>query len=159
VKCDNHEKSSDQISQAPNRGDKFISSAVKVSSKRARSVTVAGDDETESGDAAPRILQKRRKTRGASKLPTPTRSAPPEQAGKARADLSPATEAEIQQMRQDITKAIETLQSISNCVNGLLEFKAILDYKQLQIDDASGAIERQGSQDLIDGQFDLWPWS
>jgi len=152
-------KSSDQISQARNQEDKFISSAVKASTKRARSVTVAGDDETECSDTAPIPLQKRRKAPDASKLPTPTLSAPPEQAGKARADLSPGTEAVIQQMRQDIKNAIDTLQSISNCVDGLLEFKRILDYKQLQIDNASAVAERQGSQDLVDIQYDSWPWS
>jgi hypothetical protein len=58
-------------------------------------------------------------------------------------------------MRQDIQKVIDILKSICDCVDGGLEFKAILDYKQLQIDDGSAAIEHQGSQDDKNDQYNI----
>jgi hypothetical protein len=152
-------ESSDQISQESDREAESTSSAARHSPKRARSITVFDDDQTEAGDLAPIFLGKRRKTCDASKLQTPVLSSPPEQAGKARADLSPATEAVIHQMRDDIKKAIKTLKSISKCVDGLLEFKAILDYKQLEIDHTSATIGRRGPQCDINDQYQSWPWS
>lgn len=139
-------KDSNQILQDPDPEAESTSSAARASCKRARSATVVGDDEAAIGGVAPILLRKRRKTCDASTLQTPTPSSPPEQAGKARSDLSPATEAAIQQMPQAIKETIKTLKWISKCVEGLLEFKAILDFKQLEIDQMLEAIERQGPQ-------------
>lgn len=77
--------------------------------------------------------QKRHTTHDPSQLPTPTTSSSLQQKGKARSTLSPATEAAIQQMPQEIEKAITSLKSIKNIVEGLLEFKAILDLEAARV--------------------------
>lgn len=67
------------------------------------------------------------KRRDPSHLPTPTTASPVQQNGKSCSSLSPATEAAIQQMPEEIENAIKSLKSIKNIVEGLLEFKVILD--------------------------------
>lgn len=101
--------------------------------KRARSATLAGDDEIGSCNKTLTVSRKRRKPHSHSRMQTQTPSLASEQAAKVRSDLSPATEAAIQEMPNEIKRAITSLKSIRRCVKGLLEFKAILDYRQLEM--------------------------
>jgi hypothetical protein len=101
--------------------------------KRARTTTIVGDDKVVSGRITTPPSRKRRKACEPSQVHTPTLTPSSAQIGKAPSDLSPATEAAILQMPKDIKDAIKTLKSIRKYVNGLLEFKAILDYRQQEI--------------------------
>jgi hypothetical protein len=101
--------------------------------KRARSATVQGDDEAAAEDAALTNFPKRRRTCEPSLLYTPSPTSAPKSAEDARSNLSPATEAAIQQMPKEIKKAIKSLKTVQRCVKGLLEFKAILDHQQMEI--------------------------
>ncbi|ERF71623.1 hypothetical protein EPUS_00612 [Endocarpon pusillum Z07020] len=113
--------------------------------KRARSATVVGDDMV-----VPSSSPKRHRIRDPSQLPTPTTSSSLQQKGKARSTLSPATEAAFQQMPQEIEKAITSLKSIKNIVEGLLEFKAILDLEAARVLPDVRRRQATGSQWTID---------
>lgn len=112
-----------------------------VLSERASSGTVMGDDVVVQTPS-----RKRHMTRDPSQLLTPTTVSPLQQNGNARSTISPATEAAIQQMPQEIEKAITSLRSIKNTVEGLLEFKVILDLEAERLLPASARNQAAGSQ-------------
>jgi hypothetical protein len=128
-------------------GTETIFSVANVSFKRDRSTTLI-EDEAASDDVSPTLSRKRQRICEKLQSQTPGRSWPSEKAGKARADLSPATEAAVHQIPKKIKKAIKALEAIGMCVNGLLEFKAILDHQQLEVDQKFEQIQCRGPSAL-----------
>jgi hypothetical protein len=124
-----------------------------VSFKRDPSTTLI-EDEAAIDDVSPILSRKRQRICETLQSQTPKRSWPSEKAGKARADLSPETEAAVHQIPKKIKKAIKALEAISTCVNGLLEFKAILDYQQLEVDRKFKQIQCRGPSALNHGPRD-----
>ncbi|KAL9626319.1 MAG: hypothetical protein Q9164_007900 [Protoblastenia rupestris] len=77
-------------------------------------------------------------------------SSPFQQTGKDRSTVSPATEAAIHQIPQEIEKAITYLKSIKNVVEGLLEFKVILDLEAARVLPDVGRHQATGSHWITD---------
>ena len=128
-----------------------MSSVATFPLKRARSETVQNDDcEKAMDDGPPVPLQKRRMIREPPQIYSPTPGSPSSRVEKARLELSPATEAAIREMPNEIRKSIKTLKMIRRYVDGLLDFKAILDYKQVELDQTLEEIARRevGTIDL-----------
>lgn len=121
-----YNEDTNHILQEPEADFTFPAPAVPFN--RARSPTVMGDDMVVQTPS-----RKRRKTCDPSQLPTPSTSSVLPKKGKARSTISPATEAAIQQMPQEIEKVITSLNSIKNIVEGLLEFKVILDLEAARV--------------------------
>lgn len=120
-----------------------------VSYKRARSETVLGDDDE--GSVYEEFClpsPKRRRFRPSPQLQTPAPSSPTRNAGKARLELSPATEAAIREMPDEIKIAIKTMKMVRKYVKGLLEFKSILDHRQMELDHRLKEIERRDPMGL-----------
>ncbi len=119
--------------QGPESEPGSISSFQTVPFKRARSATLQGDDEAVLHHASLVKPSKRQWIGKPSQLRTPSSSSPLKKSGKARADTSSATEAAIREIPKKIKKAIRSLEMIAGYVDGLLEFKGILDCKQLEV--------------------------
>jgi hypothetical protein len=104
---------------------------------------VQDDDDGVIDDGSPLPLQKRRRHRKSSRVYTPTPSSASKTAEKSPSDISPATEAAIREIPNEIKKSIKTLKMIRRYVDGLLDFKAILDYRQVELDQKLKEIERR----------------
>lgn len=134
------------VMQDPDSEAEAISLETTMTSKRERSATLQANDEAAVHQEPFTPPSKRQRLSDASPLLlTPISSLPPVNFGRARANISPTTETVIRQMPIDIKKAIKTLETIRNSVEGLLEFKAILDYKQIDLEEKLAVIERNES--------------
>jgi hypothetical protein len=104
---------------------------------------VQGDDEVAFSDEHPPPSRKRKTTQEPSHLQTPISSTLSPNSRKDQSEISPTVQAEIEEMPHRIDEAIKTLKSIGRITTGLLEFKAILDYKQVELYKMWQEIERR----------------
>ena len=141
-------KNADNTVQEQDIEGESMFSVATAQCKRARSATVQGDDDEGAAfDDFSSSPPKRRRFCGASPLHAPAPSSSTGNAGKARLDLSPATEAAIREMPDEIKKAIKTMKMVRKYVKGLLEFKSILDHRQMELDEKLQDIERREALD------------
>lgn len=120
----------------------------EVDSKRKRSATLSSDGESLNNDNESAIIQKRQRIRGPSE-PTPRlrqSTLVGHRNGKVRAEIPPDIEAAIRAMPEEIQHAITTLERIRGYVRDLVEFKAILDQQQVEIEQRLEKIETRETE-------------